>query len=91
MPQLLAGGRGHGAELPGPETTVVYTRRGPHGGPRPPGRLTAADLPLAPRRAVTAYVCGSAGFANHATDLLLDAGIAATAIRIERFGPTGPT
>jgi len=81
----------YGAELPGPETTVVYTRRGPHGGTRPPGRLTAADLPLAPRRAVTAYVCGSAGFANHATDLLLGAGIPATAIRIERFGPTGPT
>ena len=28
---------------------------------------------------------------DHATDLLLDSGIPATAIRVERFGPTGAT
>jgi len=44
-----------------------------------------------PDRAATAYVCGSTGFADHATDLLLDSGIPATAIRVERFGPTGAT
>ena len=79
----------YATELPGPETTVIYTRRNPPGVARPPGRLTATDLPLAPGRAATAYVCGSSGFANHVTDLLLDSGVPATAIRVERFGPTG--
>ena len=81
----------YAAELPGPETTVVYTRRNPPGAARPPGRLVASDIPPLPDRAATAYVCGSTGFADHATDLLLDSGIPATAIRVERFGPTGAT
>jgi ferredoxin-NADP reductase len=34
-------------ELPGPETTVVYTRVAPPAWPRPPGRLTPADLAVA--------------------------------------------
>lgn len=79
----------YAAELPGPEATVVYTRRAPSGGSRPAGRLTAADLPAPPAALTTAYVCGSAGFADHATALLLDAGFQAGDIRVERFGPTG--
>ena len=75
-------------ELPGPETTVVYTRRNPPGVARPAGRLRASDLPLDAGRSVTAYVCGSTGFANAATDLLIEAGVPATDIRVERFGPT---
>ena len=77
------------AELPGPETTVVYTRQAPEGAARPPGRLVAADLVPPPGGASTAYVCGSAGFADTATDLLVASGIPAAAIRVERFGPTG--
>lgn len=76
-------------ELPGPETTIVYTRRNPPGVQRPPGRLSAADLPDGPRGAVTAYICGSTGFADHATEIVLDLGIPASDVRIERFGPTG--
>jgi ferredoxin-NADP reductase len=34
-------------------------------------------------------VCGSSGFADAATDLLLASGVAATRIRVERFGPSG--
>lgn len=78
----------YASELPGPETTIVYTRQNPPGEQRPPGRLTAADLP-AGKGAVTAYICGSAGFADHASDLVMDSGIPASAIRVERFGPTG--
>lgn len=37
---------------------------------------------------MTAYVCGSNGFVESATDLLLDAGLQPAWIRIERFGPT---
>src|SRR5207244_2497904 len=46
-------------ELPGPDTTIIYTRSIPSGWPRPPGRLTPADLstPVAPE--TTSYVCGS--------------------------------
>lgn len=75
-------------ELPGPEATVVYTRATPPGSPRPPGRLTVADLPTDLDPALTAYVCGSSAFANHATDLLLTAGVPTSQIRVERFGPT---
>jgi ferredoxin-NADP reductase len=75
-------------ELPGPETTIIYTRHTPPSWPRPPGRLEAPDLvgPVGPD--ATAYVCGSAGFADAATGLLTDAGVLATRIRVERFGAT---
>jgi ferredoxin-NADP reductase len=76
----------YAGELPGPDVTVVYTRRAPAGWTRPPGRLTLADLPPP---APIAYVCGSSGFADAASALLMQAGVPATAIRVERFGPTG--
>jgi ferredoxin-NADP reductase len=75
-------------ELPGPESRVVDTRRAPDGWSRPPGRLTAADVAPALLPDATAYVCGSAGFADFASDLLLDAGVPAERVRVERFGPT---
>jgi ferredoxin-NADP reductase len=78
-------------ELPGEETTVLYTRSTPAGVSRPPGRLAAQDLTAVRSTPATAYVCGSAGFADHATDLLLASGMAARDIRVERFGPTGPS
>jgi ferredoxin-NADP reductase len=83
----------YAAELPGPEVAVVYTREAPPGADRPAGRLAAADvaaaLGSAPAPDLTAYVCGSAGFATHAARLLVDAGLPADHIRVERFGPTG--
>jgi ferredoxin-NADP reductase len=75
-------------ELSGPETTAVYTRQAPPSSSRPPGRLTAGDLSAAVLPEATAYVCGSDGFANTATDLLMLMGVAAERIRVERFGPT---
>jgi ferredoxin-NADP reductase len=78
----------YAAELPGPETTIIYTRRAPPSWPRPTGRLGPEDLggPLSPD--ATAYVCGSPAFADTATELLMGAGVAANKIRVERFGPT---
>jgi ferredoxin-NADP reductase len=35
-----------------------------------------------------AYVCGSAGFAEAASQLLVEVGMERTAVRVERFGPT---
>ena len=75
-------------EVPGPETKVVFTREAPLTWPRPPGRLNEVDLRDAVLPNVTAYVCGSAGFADHATDLLTRLGVLLGQIRVERFGPT---
>ena len=37
----------------------------------------------------TAYVCGSPGFCDAATDVLIASRWTAGQIRVERFGPTG--
>ena len=75
-------------ELPGPESTVLYTRQAPPASARPPGRLTAEDVVPRLRPDASVFVCGSAPFANAAGDLLLELGVAAERIRVERFGPT---
>ncbi len=76
-------------ELPGPETTIIYTRSVPDAYPRPPGRLTPDDVEpvLLPGSAV--YICGSSPFADAATDVATASGVPVDHIRIERFGPTG--
>jgi ferredoxin-NADP reductase len=76
-------------ELPGPEVAIAYTREAPQGTLRPPGRLRAEDLAPLLVPGATAYVCGSAGFAEHASRLLVDVGVSADRIRVERFGPSG--
>jgi len=66
--------------------------RADHDG-RPAGRIEPADLrPLlgdAGSAHPTAYVCGSAGFAETTSQLLVDLGVPASAVRVERFGATG--
>lgn len=83
----------YAGELPGPEVSVLHTRRSPDGDPRPPGRIAAEDLARLDLRPVvdgggSAYVCGSAGFADAVTELLEEAGFPPERIRVERFGPT---
>ncbi len=78
----------YAGELPGPETTIVYTRSPPPDSDRRPGRLAVTDLPDVPADAV-GYVCGSAGFCNTAGDLLVAGGLPVDRIRVERFGPSG--
>ena len=58
-------------------------------GERPAGRLTAAELAPLVSPDGTGYVCGSAGFAEGASELLMAAGVPSGRIRVERFGPTG--
>lgn len=59
---------------------------------RPAGRLAAADLTgwtdPAPDEGPV-FVCGSTGFAEAASSRLVELGVAATRIRVERFGPSG--
>jgi ferredoxin-NADP reductase len=81
-------------ELPGPESTVAYTRVAPPTTRRPPGRLTQGDVAAAITGGPeiiksTAYVCGSTGFADSVTDILQQVGFPAERIRVERFGPSG--
>ena len=75
-------------ELPGPEVTILYTRRVPGGWIRPAGRLTESDLPPPPSDASTVFVCGSSGFSDAATGALINSGVSSERIRVERFGPT---
>lgn len=74
-------------EVHGPETTVVYTRAAPAGDARAPARLRVEDIPQRAPGSTT-FVCGSPAFADAATDVLIRAGIASEAIRVERFGPS---
>jgi ferredoxin-NADP reductase len=76
-------------ELPGPEVTVLHTRQAPAGAARAAARLAAADLAPALAPGATAYVCGSTGFCDAASDLLVGLGVGTDAIRVERFGATG--
>jgi ferredoxin-NADP reductase len=78
----------YAGELADLHETVLYTRRTPEGCPRPAGRLTAADLPTSIGAETTVFVCGSSGFSDAATDILLGAGVETERIRVERFGPT---
>jgi ferredoxin-NADP reductase len=75
-------------ELPGPETTIVYTRETPPSWPRRPQRLSSSDLSPSLLPGATHYVCGSPGFADAAGSLLVGLGVPVDHIRVERFGPT---
>ncbi|MDT0276820.1 FAD-binding oxidoreductase [Blastococcus goldschmidtiae] len=58
-------------------------------GIRPAGRLAAEELLPLWEPEQTVYVCGSASFAEAATQLLVASGRPASSIRVERFGPSG--
>ena len=76
-------------ELAAHHAVIALTREDIPDG-RPGGRLRVADIqPLLGTADATCFVCGSAGFAEAASELLLDAGVAAERIRVERFGPSG--
>jgi ferredoxin-NADP reductase len=71
------------------DATLTFTREPPASWTGHTGRLDAALVGEAAAGAMTAYVCGSNGFVETASRLLLDAGLQAAWIRTERFGPTG--
>ena len=80
------------------QATVALTREGSATG-RPAGRLTVDDVagPLAemaaassPHAPLEVFVCGSTPFAAAAEAVLARAGSPASALRVERFGPSAP-
>ena len=74
-------------ELAAAGALIVTTREAR--GIRPAARLTAMDLLPLWEEGQTAFVCGSTGFAEAASRLLVDLGIPPAAVRVEHFGPTG--
>jgi len=56
---------------------------------RPAGRLTPDELRPLVTAETTMFVCGSAAFAEFASDLLVELGCPAADVRVERFGPSG--
>jgi ferredoxin-NADP reductase len=68
---------------------AVALSREDHAGGRAAGRLVAAELAPLVKPSATYFVCGSAGFAESATQLLMDLGVAPGVVRVERFGPSG--
>jgi ferredoxin-NADP reductase len=76
-------------EIVGPQTTIAYTRETPPSFARPAGRLRADDIPADHVADSMLYVCGTPGFCDAATDLLIELGAPTERIKVERFGPTG--
>lgn len=79
----------YAGEMSGDDVSVIYSRTTPPEHPRGPGHIDVSDLAPHIRNDATVYICGSAGFAAAISELVMEAGVAARAIRIERFGPTG--
>lgn len=73
----------------GDETTLTFTREAPAGWSGATGRLDMETLGPAAAGAMTAFVCGSHGFVEAATGLLIEADLKPEWIRTERFGPSG--
>jgi ferredoxin-NADP reductase len=80
----------YASELRDAGAVLALSRAAVPGG-RAAGRLAPLDVAplLGPRGdGWTAYVCGSAGFAEAASTLLMELSVPAGEIRVERFGPS---
>jgi ferredoxin-NADP reductase len=73
----------------GDEALLTFTREAPQGWAGHTGRIDSALIAEALDDAQLAFVCGSNGFVEAASGVLLGAGLDARRIRTERFGPTG--
>ena len=72
----------------GDDAALTYTREAPEGWTGPTGHIDAELLHGPAEGARLAFVCGSNGFVETASSLLLELGMEPSAIRTERFGPT---
>jgi ferredoxin-NADP reductase len=77
------------AEELGDDAVLTYTREAPAGWTGHTGHIDAELLREPAAGAQLAFVCGSNGFVETASGLLLELGMDPTSIRTERFGPTG--
>jgi ferredoxin-NADP reductase len=75
-------------ELDG-DALLTFTREPPEGWTGHTGRLDTDLISAAATGSGLAFVCGSNGFVEAASQLLLGAGFDPEQVRTERFGPTG--
>jgi ferredoxin-NADP reductase len=73
----------------GEETVLTYTQSAPDGWSGHTGRIDTALVAEAGIERGTAFICGSNGFVEAASRLVLDAGFAPEQVLTERFGPSG--
>jgi ferredoxin-NADP reductase len=73
----------------GEDAMLTFTREAPDGWTGHTGRIDSALIASVLESMATAFVCGSNGFVEAASELLLEAGAEPGRIRTERFGPTG--
>jgi ferredoxin-NADP reductase len=73
----------------GDDALLTYTREPPPSWTGHTGRIDNGLIADAAQAGSVAFVCGSNGFVESASDLLLEEGLDAGQIRTERFGPTG--
>jgi ferredoxin-NADP reductase len=74
------------------QVALIYTRAAAPQTPRPPGRIGVGDLAVTgwtPDDGLRIYVCGPTGFVESVTTKLIRHGHRPSAIRTERFGPSG--
>jgi ferredoxin-NADP reductase len=71
------------------DAVLTFTRESPQGWTGHVGRIDSELIAEAVFDSGAAFVCGSNGFVEASTRLLLEAGCEAGKIRTERFGPTG--
>jgi ferredoxin-NADP reductase len=72
----------------GEETTLTFTREPPQSWDGHVGHIDAGMIGSADGAGGVAFACGSNGFVESASQLLLQGGWAPERIRTERFGPT---
>jgi ferredoxin-NADP reductase len=72
----------------GAEALLTFTRGAPDGWSGHTGRIDAALLDGAADTSGVAFICGSNGFVEAASALILAAGYDPRSVRTERFGPT---
>jgi ferredoxin-NADP reductase len=71
------------------DALLTFTREAPEGWEGHTGRIEPSLITTAGVEPSVAFVCGSNGFVEAASQLLLSAGLGPGQIRTERFGPTG--
>jgi ferredoxin-NADP reductase len=73
----------------GDEAELTFTREPPADWTGHTGRIDASLVANGDFASGTAFVCGSNGFVESASGLLLENGFEPQQVRTERFGPTG--
>lgn len=76
----------------GLDVSYIFTRAGPDGSPRAPGRIGTADVTTGgwpPDFGPNCFVCGPTGFVEAVADILVALGHDPRRVKTERFGPSG--